>query len=102
MRAPAAFDPEPMVEGIRLTDHRPERMTPARTRVPDLAGEAPVWTRLGLAHAAGVSTSVVDGLSTQGVFETVFLAPPPVTAPPDPDYAAINYAGSSRPPSAAP
>jgi primosomal protein N' (replication factor Y) len=96
LRAPAAFDPEPMVEGLRLTDHRPERMTPARNRVLALAEEAPVWTRLGLAHAAGVSSSVVDGLITQGVFETVFLPPPPVTAAPDPDYAAPKLEEGQR------
>ncbi|HXV29679.1 MAG TPA: primosomal protein N', partial [Sinorhizobium sp.] len=33
LRAPTAFDPEPMVEALRLTDMRPERMTAARERV---------------------------------------------------------------------
>lgn len=33
LRAPAAFDPEPMVEALRLTEMRPERMTAARERV---------------------------------------------------------------------
>lgn len=87
LRAPTAFDPEPMVEGLRLTDMRPERLTPARMRVIALAEEAPAWTRLGLAHAAGVSASVVDGLAAHGVFEQIFLPPPPVTAEPDPDHA---------------
>lgn len=87
LRAPTAFDPEPMVEGLRLTDMRPERLTPARMRVIALAEEAPAWTRTGLAHAAGVSASVVDGLTSHGVFEQIFLPPPPVTAEPDPDYA---------------
>jgi primosomal protein N' (replication factor Y) len=87
LRAPTAFEPEPMVEGLRLTDMRPERLTPARMRVIALAEEAPAWTRLGLAHAAGVSASVVDGLAAHGVFEQIFLPPPPVTAEPDPDYA---------------
>ena len=79
LRAPPAFDPEPMVEGLKLTEMRPERMTPARGRVIALAEEAPAWTRSGLAHAAGVSSSVVDGLAAQGVFEPVFLSPPPVS-----------------------
>jgi len=96
LRAPAAFDPEPMVEGLRLTDRRPERLTPARLRVMALAEEAPVWTRLGLAHAAGVSVSVVEGLNKQGVFETVFMSPPPVTALPDPDYAASALESDQR------
>eukprot|EP01035_Chromulina_nebulosa_P004371 gene4371-5984_t len=63
LRAPTAFEPEPMVQGLQLTATRPERLTPARTRVISLAGDAPAWTRSGLAHAAGVSTSVVDGLT---------------------------------------
>jgi primosomal protein N' (replication factor Y) len=87
LRAPPAFDPEPMIGGLRLTDERPERMTPARSRVIATAEDTPAWTRSGLAHAAGVSSSVIDGLATQGVFEHVFLSPPPVTPPPDPDYA---------------
>ncbi|MFB2551247.1 primosomal protein N' [Ensifer soli] len=93
VRAPAALDPEPMVEALRFLGGAPARMTPARARVLDLAGEADVaWTRSGLAHAAGVSSSVVDGLSAQGLFERVFLPPPPVVAPPDPAYAAPRLA----------
>lgn len=86
LRAPAAFDPEPMVEGLRFLGGSPERMTPARGRVIELAQEGSAWTKSGLAHAAGVSGSVVEGLVGQGLFETVFLPPPPVVAAPDPDY----------------
>ncbi len=96
LRAPAAFDPEPMVEGLRFTGGQPERMTPARTRVLDLAGDGLSWTRTGLAHAAGVSTSVVDGLIAQGIFETVFLPPPPVVARPDPDFIAPRLEGPQK------
>ncbi|WP_427928371.1 primosomal protein N' [Agrobacterium cavarae] len=96
LRAPAAFDPEPMVEGLRLTEARPERLTPARERVIELAGEGHGWTRSGLAHAAGVSTSVVEGLAKQGVFETVFLPAPPVVAEPDPDYAPSRLEGPQK------
>ena len=96
LRAPAAFDPEPMVEGLRLTEARPERLTPARERVIELAGEGHGWTRSGLAHAAGVSTSVVEGLVKQGVFETVFLPAPPVVAEPDPEYSPARLEGPQR------
>ena len=96
LRAPAALDPEPMVEGLRLTEHSIERMTPARSRVLELAKDGFSWTRLGLAHAAGVSTSVVDGLIAAGVFEPVFLAPPPVVAAPDPDFAASRLEGPQK------
>lgn len=96
IRAPAALEPEPMVEGIRYVGGRPQRMTPARSRVLDLVGEEVPWTRAGLAHAAGVSTSVVDGLTQQGLFETVFLPPPPVVARPDPDYAPSRIEGPQK------
>ncbi len=97
IRAPAALDPEPMVEGLRYLGGQPERLTPARARVLDIAGEEEIpWTRSGLAHAAGVSMSVVDGLTAQGIFETVFLAPPPVVARPDPDYISPRIEGPQK------
>lgn len=88
LRAPAAFDPEPMIDGLRLTSARPERMTEARERVITASADGFSWTRSGLAHAAGVSTGVVDGLVRLGVFETVMLPPRPVVAAPDVDYGA--------------
>ncbi len=96
LRAPAAFDPEPMIEGLRLTETRPERMTPARERVITTADNGFTWTRSGLAHAAGTSSSVIDGLTAQGVFETVFMPPPPVVAAPDPDYVEHRLEGPQK------
>ncbi|WP_337269346.1 primosomal protein N' [Oryzifoliimicrobium ureilyticus] len=93
LRAPNAFEPEPMIEGLQFVGGFPDRMTPARGRVLEAASSAPSWTRTGLAHAAGVSPSVVDGLIAQGIFETIFLPPPPVVAKPDPDYAAPRLEG---------
>jgi len=86
LRAPAAFDPEPPVEGIRLTGLQPDRLTPARRRVLELAENGQAWTRSGLAHAAGVSSSVIDGLIEQGVFEHIDLPAQPVVAQPDPGF----------------
>ncbi|BCH29444.1 primosomal protein N' [Mesorhizobium sp. L-8-10] len=86
LRAPEAFDPEPWTEGLRPTGSRPERLTAARERVMEIAGEGVAWTRSGLAHAAGVSLGVVDGLREQGVFETTWIPPRPVVAPPDPSF----------------
>lgn len=86
LRAPGAFDPEPPQQGLRLTDNRPDRMTTARERALELARDGQAWTRSGLAHAAGISLSVIDGLAKQSVFETVELPPQPVVAPPDPLY----------------
>ncbi|WP_139973834.1 primosomal protein N' [Ochrobactrum sp. CGA5] len=87
LRVPAAFDPEPSVPGLRYSGGEPERMTDARARVMELARDGLAWTRSGLAHAAGVSMTVVDGLKTQGIFEEVLLPPPAVVAKPDIDYA---------------
>ncbi|SDN51336.1 primosomal protein N' [Aureimonas jatrophae] len=83
LRAPAAFDPEPAAEGLRLTQARPDRPTSARTRLIETAAHPGEWTRGGLARAAGVSLSVVDGLMRQGVLEPVWLPSHPVVAPPD-------------------
>ncbi|MDQ2705458.1 MAG: primosomal protein N', partial [Pseudomonadota bacterium] len=86
LRAPAAFDPEPWTEGLQRTEKLPDRMTAARARVLEAAHDGLAWTKSGLAHAAGVSSTVIDGLRDQGVFETVMIPPPPVVAPPDTSY----------------
>ncbi|RYC04588.1 primosomal protein N' [Ciceribacter ferrooxidans] len=96
LRAPAALDPDPMVEGLRFSGTVPERMTSARRKVLDLAGDGLSWTKSGLAHASGVSASVIDGLAAQGVFETVFLPPPPLVAKPDADYAQARLEGPQK------
>jgi primosomal protein N' (replication factor Y) len=87
LRVPGAFDPPPPVEGIVFSGTEPERLTGARQRVLELAREGGAWTRSGLAHAAGTSPGVIDGLLKQGVFGTVQLPPPPIVAKPDPDHA---------------
>ncbi|MBA8899981.1 primosomal protein N' (replication factor Y) [Phyllobacterium sp. P30BS-XVII] len=93
LRVPAAFDPEPPVPGLRFSGQQPERLTGARSRVLELASDGFAWTRTGLAHAAGVSATVIDGLSAQGVFEEVMIPARPVVAPPDPDYAPAELSG---------
>ncbi len=87
LRVPAAFDPEPPMEGLRGTGALPDRMTDARRRVLEHAADGFAWTRSGLAHAAGVSSTVIDGLRAQGIFEPVLLPPRPIVAAPDPSYA---------------
>jgi primosomal protein N' (replication factor Y) (superfamily II helicase) len=87
LRVPAAFDPEPPVPGLRFAGGSPDRITGARSRVLEMAAEGMAWTRTGLAHAAGVSATVVDGLVAQGLFETVMIPPRPVVATPDPAFA---------------
>ncbi len=96
LRVPAAFDPEPPVPGLRFAGREPDRMTGARARVLELAEDGMAWTRTGLAHAAGVSATVVDGLVTQGVFEHVMIPPRPVVAAPDVDYAKAALSGEQE------
>src|SRR5690606_13908893 len=86
LRAPAAFDPEPAIEGLCFTGLHPDKVTPARRRLLDYADNEHAWTRSGLANAAGVSASVIDGLTTVGVFEYVAIPPQPIVAMPDPGY----------------
>jgi len=88
LRAPEAFDPEPWTAALRMTGAGPDRMTEARSRVLALAADGLAWTRSGLAHAAGVSSTVVDGLKTLGVFEEIMIPPPPVVALPDTQFGA--------------
>ncbi|WP_306120587.1 MULTISPECIES: primosomal protein N' [unclassified Roseitalea] len=98
LRVPAAFEPERPVPGLRLTDARPDRLTDARRRVLALAAEnGPLaWTKSGLAHAAGVTPSVIDGLVKAGSFEAVDLPPQPVVAAPEADFAEPRLDGAQR------
>ena len=88
LRAPGALDPELPLEGLRYLGGEPERFTDARRRVLALVRENKeddefmAWTRSGLAHAAGTSSSVIDGMRNQGLFETVTIPAPPVVVEP--------------------
>ncbi|MGL4404583.1 MAG: DEAD/DEAH box helicase family protein, partial [Notoacmeibacter sp.] len=86
LRVPAAFDPEAKIEALQFTGYRPTKMTAARSAALELVAENPVWTKSGLAKAAGVGSSVIDGLHKSGCFETVHLPPPPAVPLPDIDY----------------
>jgi len=96
LRVPAAFDPEPPTPGLRRTDTLPERKTAARDRVLEMAADGFAWTRSGLAHAAGVSLSVVDGLTKTGCFEEIELPPAPVVAAPDPTYHSADLSDDQK------
>ncbi len=96
LRTPEALNPEPWTEGIMRTEANPYRMTSARKRVLKIASNGMAWTRLGLAYAAGVSSTVIDGLKAQGVFETVMIPPRQVVAPPDTSYATAELVGAQQ------
>ena len=87
LRTPGALEPETPKQGVRLAGARPERMTTARKRVLEVAGDGLAWSKSGLAGTAGVSPGVVNGLVEAGTLETVEIPPPPAVLPPDPDFA---------------
>jgi primosomal protein N' (replication factor Y) len=90
LRVPTALEPEAPLEGLSFTQRQPERVTPARKQVMEFANHGLSWTKSGLAHAAGVTPSVVDGLVKQGVMETVELPPQPLFPKPDSTYGTVE------------
>ncbi|TCT09841.1 replication restart DNA helicase PriA [Tepidamorphus gemmatus] len=88
LRVPEAFGPQMPVIAVRLAGAPPERMTEARRRVLEVAGDGLAWSKTALARAAGVGVSVVEGLIQAGTLQCVALPPKPVVAPPEPDFAA--------------
>ena len=72
--------------GIRIAGPAPQRMTAARARVLKLLSDQMVRTKSDIAHEAGVSAGVIDGLIDEGSLETLVLPPEPVAYPPDPAY----------------
>ena len=83
MSAGRAFSPPAPRYGVRLLEgSAPSRMTPARARVLEVAGNGMTWAKSALAEAAGVSTGVIDGLVDAGTLITEEL---PAWAPPQLD-----------------
>jgi primosomal protein N' (replication factor Y) (superfamily II helicase) len=72
--------------GVRMAGALPKRMTPARQKVVEIAQDGIVRLKSELAHAAGVSSGVVDGLIDEGTLETVALLAEPVAEMPDPAF----------------
>jgi primosomal protein N' (replication factor Y) len=87
LRSPGALEPEAPVPGVRRAGPPPARMTPARERVLACLAEGEMaWTKSGLAAAAGVTSSVVQGLVDAGTLEVVMMPAVPAAFPADPDY----------------
>ena len=82
--------------GVRLAGEAPQRMTAARGRVLALLADALAHGKSELAHDAGVSVGVIDGLVDEGTLETVVLPPEPVARAPDPDFAQPDFAPAQR------
>ncbi|MBX4335873.1 primosomal protein N' [Bartonella raoultii] len=96
LSVPAALDPESQMPGLRYCGGEVARLTPARSRVLELVRDGGVWTRSGLAHAAGTSVSVVEGLKALGIFEDVMIPAPALVAKPDPDFSPPQLEGAQK------
>ncbi|WP_137388441.1 primosomal protein N' [Rhodoligotrophos defluvii] len=66
LRVPAALGDPRMQTGYRWTGIQPERLTPQRARVLELASDGLIWRASELAEAAGVTSAVVRGLVEAG------------------------------------
>ena len=88
LRSEEALVAEPPLPGVRRAEDGgpPDRLTPARKRVLALLDDGLAFTKSGLAHAAGVSPSVVDGLVAHGTLEIVELPAAPPSPRPEPDW----------------
>ncbi len=86
MRLPQEH-PERVALTVRASGTEPGRMTTARRRVMASLANGLATPKRALAEAAGVSSSVIDGLVDEGVLlvEAMIARPP---QPPDPDHAA--------------
>ncbi|KLK92018.1 primosome assembly protein PriA [Microvirga vignae] len=82
--------------GVRLTANLPKRMTPARQKVIQAAQDGVVRLKSEIAHAAGVSASVVDGLIDEGVLETLSLLQEPVAGLPNPAFGDTTLSDGQR------
>lgn len=96
LRSPAALEPAKPIPAFRLSSAVPERMTPARKRVLDHLHEGFSWTKKGLAEAAGVGTSVIDGLEKLGALEKVLLPPQQTVLTPDTSYEIPNLSEAQQ------
>jgi primosomal protein N' (replication factor Y) (superfamily II helicase) len=92
MSARAAFEPTKPRFGVTLVEGAPEppRMTPARKRALEIAGDGAIRAKAALALAAECSSGVVDGLVASG--NLVEVAIPDKRPPlPDPHYRVTEF-----------
>jgi primosomal protein N' (replication factor Y) len=92
MSASMAFEPARPRFGVRLVPGatHPPRMTPARTRALDVAGDGLIREKSALATEANCSTGVIDGLIVAGCL--VDVAIPEARVPvPNPSHAVISF-----------
>jgi primosomal protein N' (replication factor Y) (superfamily II helicase) len=92
MGARSAFEPEKPRSGVQLVADAPmpPRMTPARQKAVEIAGDGLIRVKSELAREAGCTSGVIDGLVKAGVM--VEVAIPERTYPrPDPDHTTVSF-----------
>jgi len=92
MSARSAFEPAKPRFGVTLVEGAPvpPRMTPARTRALEIAGDGAIRAKSALASEAQCSTGVVDGLVAAGNLVEVAI-PEKRAALPDPAHRATEF-----------
>ncbi len=92
MGARSAFEPEKIKYGVQIVPEAqlPARMTAAREKAIEIAGDGLIRAKSELARAAGCTTGVIDGLVQAGVL--VDVAIPERTYPrPDPGHKTVEF-----------
>ena len=92
MSAQAVFEPVKPRLGVSRVEGatEPPRMTPARTRALEIAGDGLIRARSALAAEAGCSTGVIDGLIAAGCLVEVVI-PERRFPRPDPGHAVVKF-----------
>jgi primosomal protein N' (replication factor Y) len=92
MSAQAAFEPPKLRTGVRAVEGAPlpARMTPARMRALELAGDGLIRPKSALAELAGCSVGVIDGLVASGNLVEVAL-PQKGLAQPNPAHRTTEF-----------
>ncbi len=92
MGAQSAFEPQKPRSGVRLAEGaaQPPRMTPARFKAMEIAGDGLIRVKSALALEASVSTGVVDGLVQAGLLVEV-LIPERTYRRPNPAHAVAAF-----------
>ncbi len=85
MSAKAAFTPVKPKMGVRLGSQIPNKVTPARQKVLQVAGDR-VWSKGELAQAADVSAAIINGLMKSGILVAELMTTETALLP-NPDFA---------------
>ncbi|MCB9960694.1 MAG: primosomal protein N' [Hyphomonas sp.] len=85
LRARGGLLPSPTETVYEATGAMPARMTEAREKVLEAAGQSDALTAAELAQAAGVSSGVVKGLAEAGALRALEMLSDPPFPKPDPD-----------------